>query len=458
MNLLKAGEFKVGLLVLSVSALIAFMSMQVSEDPTFLGRSNEAWFLLPDAGGLVKNSSVRTAGIGIGIIKDIRLQDGQARIDLSMKPEVKLYTSASVEIRTQGILGDKYLNINPGSPTDPPLARGAQILNIKDRGSLDSVVSQISDIGGSLKDTAQILQEAVASDGNRQHVLGRIVLNIEKLTADLADMTTANREKVNDIVDNVRAVTQTLDELLNDPSADGFKARFKDSLARLDSSLKNIDEITGKINRGEGTIGQLINDGETAEELNTAISGINNLLDTAGKLQTGIDFQSYYLGEAGAARTSVNVKIQPGLDRYYLIGIVDDPVGVVEGIDTTTTANGTTTQVSERKVHKNEFKFNVQFAKTFYNFTVRGGLIENSGGVGFDYLAFRNRAKFTLEAFSLSQVNLRAQLQYNLYKGIYLVGGASDMLGNSGRTSGYLGAGLFLTNDDLKLLASSLPL
>jgi phospholipid/cholesterol/gamma-HCH transport system substrate-binding protein len=457
MNLLRAGEFKVGILVLSVSALIAYMSMQVGEDPTFFGRANEAWFVIPDAGGLVKNSAVKTAGIPIGVIKDIRLQDGMARIDLTMKPDIQLYTSASVEIRTQGILGDKYINVLAGSPTDPPLARGAQIMNIRDKGSLEGVVTQITDIGASLKDTAQILQDAVANDGNRQHVLGRIVLNIEKLTADLTDMTTANREKVNDIVDNVRNVTNTLDELLNDPSAEGFKSRFKDSMAKLDSSLKNIDEITGKINRGEGTIGKLINDGETAEELDTAIQGVNNLLDTAGKLQTGIDFQSYYLGQAGAARTSVNIKIQPGLDRYYLIGVVDDPFGVVEGIDTTTTSGGTTTEVSEKKVRKNEFKFNAQFAKSFYNFTVRGGIIENSGGVGFDYLLFRERAKLSLDAFQFSQLNLRAQLQYSLYKGIYLVGGADDMLSRSGKSSGYLGAGLFLTNDDLRLLLSSVP-
>lgn len=456
MNLLRAGEFKVGLLVLSVSALIAYMSMQVSEDPTFLGRSNEAWFVIPDAGGLVKNSAVKTAGIPVGIIKDIRLYEGAARVDLSLKPDVKLYSSASIEIRTQGILGDKYININPGSPSDPPLERGGQIFNIRDRGSLDSVVSQISDLGDSLKQTAVILREAVQEDGSRKHVLGRIVLNIEKLTADLADITTANREKVNEIVDNVRGVTATLDEVLNDPSSDGFKAQWKKALARIDSSLENIDSITSKINKGEGTIGRLINDDQTAEELNTALDGINNMLDTAGKLQTALDFQSYYLHDAGAARTTVNVKIQPGLDRYYLVGVVDDPVGVTEGIDTRTTTGGTTVETSETKVYRNMFKFNAQFAKTFYDFTVRGGIIENSGGIGFDYEFFRRRAKFTLEAFEFNRLNLRAQLQYNLYKGVYLVGGANDMLNNSDRLSGYLGAGLLLTNDDLKLLATSL--
>lgn len=456
MNLLRAGEFKVGAMVLLVSALIAYMSMQVSEDPTFFGRSNEAWFLIPDAGGLVKNSSVKTAGITVGTIKDIRLQDGQARVDLSLKSDVILYSSAAIEIRTQGILGDKYININPGSPSDPPLGRGAQILNIKDRGSLDSVVTKISDLGGSLQETAQILREAVAQDGSRQHVLGRIVLNIEKLTGDLADITTANREKVSDIVDDLHKVTATLDQVLNDPSNEGFKAQWKRALTRIDSTLANVDEITGKINRGEGTIGKLVNDDETAEELNTAISGVNNLLDTAGKLQTGLEFQSYYLDSQGFAKTTVNVKIQPGLDRYYLVGVVDDPVGVAEGIDTTTTVGGTTTTVNEQRVYRNQFKFNAQFAKTFYNFTVRGGIIENSGGVGFDYHLFRERLRLTLEAYQFSSLNLRAQAQYNVYKGIYVVGGASDMLNRNDRYSGYLGAGLFLTNDDLKLLVGSL--
>src|SRR5438034_998976 len=60
MNLLHAAEFKVGLLVVSVATLIAFMSMQVSDNPTYFGKANEAWFMLPDAGGLVKGSQVRS--------------------------------------------------------------------------------------------------------------------------------------------------------------------------------------------------------------------------------------------------------------------------------------------------------------------------------------------------------------------------------------------------------------
>ncbi len=221
--------------------------------------------------------------------------------------------------------------------------------------------------------------------------------------------------------------------------------------------MKNIDEISGRINRGEGTIGRLINDEDTVEELNTAIEGVNGFLDTAGKTQTGLDFHADYMGNLGVTKTSIGLRLQPGLDRFYYLGIVDDPAGVVETTDTKLTSAGTSTETNEIKTYRNKVKFNILFNKNFYDFTVKGGLIENSGGFGFDYLLYRDKLKMTVEAFEFSKLNLRAQLQYNLWKGVYFTGGVSDILNRQSKFSTYLGAGLLLTNDDLKMMLSSLP-
>ncbi len=458
MNLLKAAELKVGLMVLGIASLIVYMSLQVTEDPSFIGKTNRAWFVAPDANGLVKNSAVKTAGIAVGVIRDITLYDGMARIDLTLKSNIKLTTSAAVAIKSQGILGDNYIDVYPGSPSDPPLPPNGQILNVKSQGNLDNVISQVGDIAGSLKEVAKVLKESVAEDGTRKHVLGRIVLNIEKLTEDVAAMTTVNREKINDIVDQVNRISKTIDDALNDESDAGFKKTWKRALARIDSTLKNVDEISSKINRGEGTIGRLVNDESTVEELNTAIDGINGFLDTGNKLQTGIDFNSYYLGQIGGAKSTIGIKLQPGLDRYYYIGVVDDPAGVVETTRIASTTGGVTTDTKEVKTFSNKTKFSLMFAKNYYDFTVRGGLIENSGGVGFDYMLYRDKLKWSLELYEFSKLNVRTQLQYNLYKGIYFAGGWSDALNNSGRISTYIGAGLFITNDDLKLLSTKIPL
>jgi len=458
MSWVKSPEFKVGLLVVVVGSLIAFMSMQVSEDPSYLGRSKHAWFLLKNAGGLVKNSAIKTAGIPVGIIKDITLQEGEARVDITVKSDVHLTVSAMVEIRAQGILGDQHVEIFPGVPTDPPLPDGAQILNVKDKGSLDNVVGQVSDIATSLKSVAETLKESISEDGTRKHILGRIVSNVEKLTGDLAQMTGENKEKIGEIVDQVHDVTTTLSDLVNDPSDDGFKKSWKKavaSLQRIDSVLKNIDEISGKINRGEGTIGKLVNDETTVDNLNGAVEGISGMLDAASRIQTGFDFHADYLGDVHGTKSTVGIKIQPGLDRYYYLAVVDDPAGVVRKEADVTTVDGVTSNTTQVKTFYSQTKFTALFAKNFYDLTLRGGMIESTGGFGIDYLFFRRKLKLSLAAFDFGETNIRATAQYSLMHGFYILGGAQDILNNSQRQSGYLGAGIYITNDDLKLLLSS---
>lgn len=445
-------EFKVGLLVLIVAALIAVMSMRVSEDPT-VGGAKKYWFLTPNASGLVKKSAIKMAGIPIGVIKEIRLSQGIARIDLVVRDEVDLRQSARVEIKANGILGDKYVEISPGSPEDPALPSGEQILNVNDKASMDGLLSQISDIGTSLKMVAVTLKESVQDEGSDKHILGRIVQNIDKITGDLAGITHENRDRVSDILAEVHSITRTLDSTLNNADSG-----MKKSWARLDLALKNIEEVTNKINSGQGTLGKLINDEKTIDEINTAVEGINNMLDVSSKLQTSVDFHSEYLAGQDLWKSYIGLKVQPGLDRYYLIQVIDDPTGVQSRTKTKSTSTpGTDLTVDETKTSYNRMKLTLLFAKNFYDFTIRGGMIENSGGVGVDYRFFRNRLQLTTEAFQFSKLNLRTSLTYHIVKGVYITGGVFDALNKNTGYSNYIGAGLSFTNDDMKYLMTKMP-
>lgn len=460
MGWMKTLEFKVGALVVIVAGLIGAMSMQVSDDPAFMQKKQHAYFLLPSANGLIKGSAVKSAGIPVGVINDIRLQDGQARIEISVKSDVPLKTSASVGIQSMGILGDKHVEIYGGEESDPPLADGAQILNIKDQGSLDNIITKVGGIADSLKKVSDNLADAVSDDGTNKHILGRIVQNIEKLTKDLSEITGENKQQIGEIVDQVHDITTSLDELINDESDEGFKKTWKRTMVRIDSTMKNIDEVAAKVNSGQGTIGKLINDDTTVEELNTAIQGVSNLLDGASRIQTAFDFHADYLGEIGEAKTNIGIHIQPGLDRFYYIGIIDDPAGVVRESNTyktdVTTGNVTLNE-DEKKTYKNRTKFTILYGMNFWDFTIRGGIIEDRGGLGVDYNFFRRKLRLSAEAFDFDKTNLRFNVRYNLMWGIYVQAGLDDALDNNKRQSGYLGAGLFLTNDDLKLLLTKVP-
>ncbi len=457
MNFLKLPEFKVGILIVAIGGIIAFMSMQVSDDPSLLGRSRKAWFLMPSAAGLVKGSAIKSAGIPVGVIKDITLQEGKARIDVTVKEEINLKRSAAVGMKANGILGDKSIEIYPGDTGDPELEDGGEIINVKSGGGLDDVMTQVSELAGNLKEITKNLKEATAGDGTDAHILGRIVQNIEKITTDLSQVTGDNKEQIKEIVDQVNDITGTIDELINDDSPEGFKTTWKNTMVRLDSSMKNIDEITSKINKGEGAIGKLISDEQTGEDVSTAIEGISSLVDSANKISTGIDFNSYYLGEVGGAKTAIGVTIQPGLDRFYYLGVINDPSGVAERTVYSETQGGNTTEFEETKTYKNKTKLSLYFGKNFYNLTLRGGLIEDTGGVGIDYRLLDDRLKFSIDAYDFEKLQLRSYVNYNMFYGFYLIAGHNDIMNKKDANSAFLGAGLFLTNDDLKLLLSRSP-
>lgn len=452
MNWLRTAEFKVGLLVIVVGSLIAVMSMRVSDDPSYLGRAKKAWFLLPNAAGLVKNSAVRSAGIPVGIIKDIKLQDGMARIDITVRSDVPLTTSAAIEIKSSGILGDKYIEVYPGSPTDPPLPDESQILTVKEGGGMENLMAQVSEVAGSLKKVAKSLEEATTEDGTRKHVLGRIVKNIEVLTGDLAQVTTENKDKIGDIVDQVHSITSSLEEVMNDKSDSGLKETWK----KLSKTVSNLDEITSKIKNGDGALGKLISDEDTAENLSSAIEGVNDFVSAGSRIQTAFDFRTEYLGEVASWKSYIGIQIQPGLDRYYYLAVVDDPAGVVE-TTRTQTSGSTSTDITEVKTYSNKIKFTILFAKNFWDLTIKGGLIENGGGFGIDYHFFRRKMKVTMEAFDFTRTNLRGSVSYSFYRGLYVTAGINDSLNNNNAQSGYLGAGLLLTNDDIKFLMTSAP-
>lgn len=62
--------------------------------------------------------------------------------------------------------------------------------------------------------------------------------------------------------------------------------------------------------------------------------------------------------------------------------------------------------------------------------------------------------KLSLELYEFTDLNLRAFARYNFFRGVYVVGGGDDLVSTAGNGSAFFGAGLFLTNDDLKLFAS----
>ena len=408
---------------------------------------------------MIKNSAVKMAGVTVGIIKEITLEDNLARIDLSVQGHLQITRSSKIEIRALGLLGNKHVEIILGNPSDPMVQDGGQILSARDTGSLQAIMNEVGQISKQLGEVAESLNTAT-TNGDNTTPLGRIVLNIEALTADLRDVVGGNKEKMNNIITQVDSITKSIDQFINDEGDEGFKTAWKKvtkSLSKLDKTINNVEEITGKINDGEGTLGRLVNDEETVEEVNAAVANINSLLDQINQLETSIDIHSEYLTDIDENKTFIGVRLQPGPDRYYELAIVDDPEGVTRQTTTAETSGGTTNTTVTETTFNDKVKFTALFAKNFWNWTLKGGLIESEGGVAVDYYLLDRKLRLSVEAFDFEDTQIRAFARYDFWRGVYLVAGG-DNLTDSAESSPFFGFGLFLNNDDLRLFLAGAPI
>lgn len=428
---------------MGASLVIGSMVMKVNDGGAVLSGSKEYYFRIDDATGLVPKSGVKMAGIKVGVIDQIVLDEGRARLNLLIYGDVQLFKDAKVLVKMSGILGDKFVDLHRGTEAAGELPEGSEVGRVQTFGAVDNVVDEISQLSASLKDVSQSILAATNGEGDRSKPLAKIIDNLERMSGHLAEMTEENRESLETIVDDIRSVSGGLRKTLE-----------KDNLAKIDRTLANIESITDKVNQGEGTIGKLVNDEKTVTSLNTAIDGVNRFLDAAARIQTSVNLRTEYLNQSALSRTYFGVRITPGLDRYYDIAVVDDPMGVMERVDTTLSTGGATTQSTETKVWRNKVKFTALLAKNFYDFTIRGGIIESSGGLGLDYHMFRKRFSVGVEAFDFQpgSTRWRGAVKFVPYRGFSIIAGADDWSSSTRPFSSYLGAGLEFTNDDFKMI------
>ena len=154
-------ETVMGAVVLLVAGLFVYFAYTTAEVATVEGYGVSARFY--KIGGLKKGSDVRISGIKVGTVVDHGLdpETFDAVVALSIASEVKLPTDTVAGIASEGLLGDKYVRLEPGIEKTY-LAAGATITKTKDFRSLEDQVGEIiflatggSDTGGGTNTTGQ---------------------------------------------------------------------------------------------------------------------------------------------------------------------------------------------------------------------------------------------------------------------------------------------------------------
>ena len=109
-----AVDLGVGIFVIIGILAMMWLSAKLGRVEFLGGQGYQVTADFPSVGGLKPGSTVEIAGVEIGRVESIYLADYQARIRMWIRSDVKLQEDSIASIKTKGLIGEKYVRINPG--------------------------------------------------------------------------------------------------------------------------------------------------------------------------------------------------------------------------------------------------------------------------------------------------------------------------------------------------------
>ncbi len=274
-------QVRVGVLILVGLAILAYAVFRVGDLLNIFTGRYELVALFPTAAGLVEGSAVTVAGLRVGQVEEVELiplhrQYGgnhvSVRISVSQDVREQIRADSRAQLRTQGLLGDRYIDVEPGTPGAPVLRPGDTIpsvppIQVED---LIATASGILDEAGAVIGSLRRITVAIEQG---EGTLGRLLTD-DALYTQLAGAAAELEWSLRAVMD----ADGTLGRLIRDP------ALYED----LRAAVARLDSIGGRVLQGEGTLGRLLNDDSLYRSLlgavqraDTAVSGLTEILGRA---------------------------------------------------------------------------------------------------------------------------------------------------------------------------------
>jgi phospholipid/cholesterol/gamma-HCH transport system substrate-binding protein len=133
-------ELTVGLFLIAGIVCLGYLSIRLGRMELLGTEGYEAYGLFSNTGGLRSGSGVAIAGVQVGRVKEIKLQDYQAKVVMSLPYSIKVQDDCIAAIKTRGLIGEKYVEITPGA-SDTILQQGNRIRETQPPVDFEQVIS-----------------------------------------------------------------------------------------------------------------------------------------------------------------------------------------------------------------------------------------------------------------------------------------------------------------------------
>jgi len=134
-------ELAVGLFLIAGILCLGYLSVKLGKLEIMGERGYDIYGVFSNIGGLKVGSSVEIAGVNVGRVKSIVLDDFQARVVLNFRKDLSIQEDAIASIKTRGLIGEKYIEITPGG-SEKAIKPGGRIRETQPAIDMEELISK----------------------------------------------------------------------------------------------------------------------------------------------------------------------------------------------------------------------------------------------------------------------------------------------------------------------------
>ncbi len=269
-------EAKVGLFFVVAAAVFVYVWFNVLDFGKKEGFILKARF--KSAEGLVNGAQVQIAGIRVGIVKDIIFdpESGKAVALLEINDSYRnvIPEDSRVSLKTKGLLGDRYVVIEPGRPNVRKLKPGEEIAQVVEPYDPEKLVENVGimtqDLQILARDARKVLIDEKGSDR-----IASVLKNSDDVFKNLNDLIGGNKEKLNATIDNTHDATKRIDEIVA-----RNQEKINRTLESFNKSSKDLEVVTGDVRGGRGTLGRMVVDESLYRDASALVRDLRNVTNS----------------------------------------------------------------------------------------------------------------------------------------------------------------------------------
>lgn len=446
-------EIRVGLFVIIALAVLTFFLVRIGEWPFFGGQDGQYRVAAKfnNVVGLNRGADVVLSGVRIGQVEDIRLDGQKALVIMAIDDGVDFPANSVARIASVGLLGQAIVEVAPLEEGGGITARQSKEIGSLNPVTIDQLVTVIKEIGDDVTEVTTSIKDFLGVEGGTERMqaimenLANFSEGLNSLVQDnrarldstlisFDELAAESRDKLPKLLDQITALSDDIKKAL-DENRDSFDETAKNARSlseKLDRAADTIQAILDKIERGEGSIGKLINEPETLEKaqdlmgrMDSLVSDIQEFVSKPSSITFNYGFRTDFFARSDDFIYRFRLNTNFSKRDSFIFELINDQVRNKPPAYRPGDRSGNALDLGD------EFTISLLYGRRFRGGRISFGLMENNTGVGLQLGEDDQRLRFRIEGLDFGREDgphVRVASFLNLYKGLFMTIGYDDVL------------------------------